>query len=254
MQRLNRDVVLVLLAVCCGLVVVFGPIDAVRVPAAVMLVLVLPGVAFARTLFGEQQSWPERLVLALGLSAPLVAIAALVIDAAGAPLDRSVWAVAAVVVVTGCSAFSFAQRRPAGRAARASASPPTFDVIVILVAIEVVVGAVGLSLIPLKAPAATPGYTALWLQPSGGRTATAVVSSAELERATFRLVVATNGTVLTRRTFSLPPGGRRRFHMAVTGSGARVVAVLGRVGAKAKAQRVELMLGSGRATAGGAAS
>jgi hypothetical protein len=156
------------------------------------------------------------------------------------------------VVVTACSAFTFAQRRPTRRAARASASPHAFDVIVIFVAIEIAVGAVGLGVIPLKAPAATPGSTALWLQPSRARTATAVVSSAELERATFRLVVTTNVAVLTRRTFSLPPGDRRRFHIAVAGSASRVVAVLHRLGAKAPAQRVELALGSGRSTAGAA--
>jgi Protein of unknown function (DUF1616) len=250
MQRLSRDVGLVLLAVCCGLVVAFVPMNSIRALAAVLLVLVLPGAAFARALFGEEESRPERLLLTLGLSAPLVAIAALIIDTAGVPLDRRAWAIAAVVVVTACSAFAFTRRRPTTRAARASASPDAFDVIVILIAIEVIVGAVGLSLLPLKAPAGTPGYTALWLQPSRARSATAVVSSAQLEWATFRLVTATNGTVRTRRTFQLPPGGRRRFHVPVTGSASRVVAVLHRLDAKAPVQRVELLLPSRRATAG----
>jgi hypothetical protein len=243
MQQLRRKPTTVLLAAGCGMVVAFVPSLPLRVIAGTTLVLVLPGFVFARALL-RGEKWPERLLVTLGGSAVIVALLALFLDAVRVPLERATWAAALTLLVAGGSVAAGRVRSEADR----SAWPVVrrVDALLVVVAAAALTAALAIGTKPLRAPAATPGYAALWVEPEGARDAVAVVASGKFHPATFRLVVSVDGRVVASKPhLAIGPGEEYRFPIpAPLRPGSRVTALLDRLGDPLHArQRAELTLG-----------
>jgi hypothetical protein len=243
MQQLRRSSTAVLLAACCGFVVAFVPSLPLRVIAGTTLVLVLPGFVVARALL-RGEKWPERLLVTLGGSAVIVALLALFLDMIHVPLERAAWAAALGLLVAVGSVAAGGVRSEPDR----SAWPVVrrSDALFLAVAAAALTAALFVGTKPLRAPASTPGYAELWVEPEGARNAVAVVASGTFQRATFRLVVAVNGRVVASKPrIAISPGGEYRFPIpAPLRPGSRVTALLDPVGEGPDArQRAELTVG-----------
>jgi hypothetical protein len=243
MPQLRRSSTAVLLAACCGLVVAFVPSLPLRVIAGTTLLLVLPGFVFARALL-RGEKWPERLLVTLGGSAVIVALLALFLDMIRVPLERATWAAALGLLVAVGSIAAGGVRSEPDR----SAWPVVrrVDALFLAIAAAALTAALFIGTKPLRAPAATPGYAALWVEPQGARGAVAVVGSGTFQPGTFRLVVAVNGRVVASKPhIAISPGEEYRFPIpAPLRRGSRVTALLDRLGERPAArQRAELTVG-----------
>jgi uncharacterized membrane protein len=251
MRRLPPDALLPAIAAACGAAVLVLPLgSAARGAAGIVLVAILPGAAFSRAVLSERERTPERVLVALGISAAVVALASIALDAVGLPLEPAVWAPVLALLTAAASGASILRRRGAPappshllRVRRTDVQlfvPPAAlhprrvrrtDVLLFVLAVPVICAAVWLSTTPLGPPQGTPGYTSLWMEPNrAGRTAV-IVSSAEMRPTSYRLVVQAGQVVVASPArFRLDPGQRHRDSILLPRHpGARVTALLYRL-------------------------
>src|SRR4029079_19654256 len=99
MPRHFRELAVSILAACCGAaVLVLHAGSRALLIAAIALVLILPGLAIERALLSLDERGPERLVVALGASAAIAVLGAIILDLIGLPLEADVWAPVLVTV------------------------------------------------------------------------------------------------------------------------------------------------------------
>jgi uncharacterized membrane protein len=246
MQRLSRKDVALPLALGCCLPLVLGPIEPLRVVAGVALVLAFPGFALMRALLGDRGQWPERLLVTLAATTVLVAVGGLFLDALGFALDRGTWAFLLVAFAAAGWTASIFRRRPRTRHTGAATLRPTLrDALLIAVSLSVFASALVLGSHPLKAPAATPGYTAMWLQSDTGRRVIVHVASNERRPTAYQVLVAVDGQVIAARSrLALSAGAEWRSSVPGTfRAGSHVTATLYRLDGRTRShQRAELTL------------
>jgi hypothetical protein len=246
MRRLFREPVLPVLAASCGVAVRVLPAGSpVRTIAAVVLVLVLPGAALGHAVLPRGERGPERMLVALGASTAVVALAAIALDVVGLPLKSAVWApVLVILTLVGFAVGSLRDSRSKRRRLRPAPLRPA-DALLIGVSLALITGAVVLGTTPLRAPAGTPGSTALWIEANGPRHAVAVARSGQLQTARYKMSVTVDGrTVAASPSFSLAPGEQRRLPVPrPLRSGARVGALLYRLDQGAPRRRAVLTFG-----------
>jgi hypothetical protein len=248
MQRLFREPVLPVLAASCGAAVVVLPAGSpARLIAGIALVLVLPGAALGRAALPRRELSPEPMLVALGASAIVVALGASFLDVVDVPLKPTVWApVLAILTVVGSVVGSLRDLRPNRGGLRISPSTPT-DALMIGASLALIAGAVTLGTKPLRAPAGTPGSSALWIEANGTGHAAAIARSGELRSGQYELSVTVNGrTVAASPPFRLTPGEQHRVPApSPLPAEARVGALLYRLdhGAPRLSGRAELTLG-----------
>ena len=202
MKRSSLPLGAVVLTVFAGIAVLVGP-GPVRLLAGILLLL-LPGILATFALFPSATiERAARTMLALGLALVLAALAALVLDVT-VGLRRATWVVA-LVVVTAVAAGVAAARAPEwGVGARLTIRPVRVrDLVVVAGGVAILGVAIAVMRAPLHATD-IQGYTALSLLPAPrGRAVAVGVTSGELKKMTFRLVVRSRGSVVYDRT--LPP-------------------------------------------------
>jgi hypothetical protein len=234
-----------LLALGCGAVVAFIPSPPLRVAAGMALVLVLPGLVVAGAVLRGRETWPERMLVTLGGSVGIVALVALFLDAFHVALTRTTWAAVLALLVAGGSIVS-SRRRPCGAERRVWPAVRWMDAALVAAAAAALAAALAIGTKPLRPPAATPGYAAVWIEPKAARHAVAVVESGELHPATFRLAVAVEGRIVASEPHvTVAPGEQYRLPVPTSlRPGSRVTALLERLGDPAHArQRAELTFG-----------
>ncbi len=187
---------------------------ALRVPAAVLLVLVLPGYAVVEAAVpaGGIGSW-ERVVLAVGLSAASAALGGLALHLTPWGLHPWTWGPLLVAITVGAGAVAVWRRPLPALAARRPLARPGgltpqdslfFGTAAIIVAVAWMAARTG--------AAQTPGaeYTQLWMMPAAidGRPAVRLgVRSAERRPLTYRLELQTGGVpVRAWAVIALQPG------------------------------------------------
>lgn len=234
----------------------------VRVSSAILLLLVLPGLALTRVLFPERRlGAPETVLLSVALSIALAVVGALVLHATPFDLTRGSWAVllAGVTVLAALVAQVRAQRdlrldtsfeRVTKRRDPIPAAPRIrrqwlINGALLGLALGVGISAISLARTPLPAKG-IEGYTALWLLPgdTGRRTFEVGVQSSELETTRYRLVVRVAGTRVPPYRFELGTGGRWKARLRVErGFSGTVRALLYRASAPDKVyRRVRLLV------------
>jgi hypothetical protein len=247
-RRPFRELIFPAIAASCGLAVcVLSAGSPVRLIAAVALVLVLPGAGFGRAVLPRGERWPEHMLVALGASAAIVALAAIVLDVVGLPLKSTVWApVLATLTVVGFGVGSLRDSPSPRRRLRLIPVRPV-DALMIGASLALIAGAMVLGTTPLRAPAGTPGSTALWIEADGPRRAVAVARSGELQTARYAMSVTVDGRrVAASPSFSLAPGEERRLPVPQPlRPGARVGVLLYRLdqGAPRNPRRIVLRFG-----------
>jgi hypothetical protein len=184
-----------------------GP-AALRVTAGLLLLLVLPGYALGRALFGERSlGGPERVLVSLALSTAVAIFDTLLVNASSLALTRHTWAATlGGVTIVGCLIASIgADVKP--RMGRLTL-PRVRDIALLAAAIAITSGAIALGRTPLDAPDGVTGYTELWLTPRDGRFELGVASE-ELGPATYRLILVADGRVVRQWSrIGLNTGGR----------------------------------------------
>jgi uncharacterized membrane protein len=213
----------------------------VRIPAGLLLALLLPGLAVTAALFarradagyGVTLSVLERLMIVAGTSLAVPAVGGLALHAARIRLDRISWAALAVAVTTVAAVVGLVRSwRRDGPAAGAPVVPrparPALGKRVALlgVAVAVLAGA-GLISVHSSQTRDDSRYTALWLSPvAQSRTARTVeIGVTNAERADVGYTVSVSGgTVQTRRfAFSLRAGSTWRSRLSVPADGSVAV-------------------------------
>jgi hypothetical protein len=261
MRRLPPDALLPPVAAACAATVLVLPVgSAARGAAGIMLVAILPGAAFSRAVLSERERTPERVLVALGIGAAVVAFASIALDAVGLPLEPAVWAPVLAILTAAGSGTSILRRRgvppPASHLLRVRRTdvllfePPAAlhprlarrtDLVLFVLALPVIWAAVWLSTTPLGPPQGTPGYTSLWMEPNRAGHTAVIVSSAEMSPTSYRLVVQAGRVVVGGPSrFRLDPGQRHRDSVVLPRHpGARVTALLYRLqGGAAKLYRL----------------
>jgi Protein of unknown function (DUF1616) len=248
MPRHFRELAVPILAACCGAaVLVLHAGSPARLIAGIALVLILPGLAIERALLPLDERGPERFVVALGASAAIVVLAAIILDLAGLPLEVDVWAPVLVTVTVVASAVGYVRHLYLPRPRSQLVPPGPAGALLIALALALISGALVLGTTPLSAPGGTPGYTALWIQTNAARGAAAVARSGQLHSVRYELSVSVDGRpVVASPSFTLAPGEEYRTRVPPPlRSGARVTALLYRVdnGARRLSRRADATVG-----------
>jgi hypothetical protein len=248
MARHFRERAVPILAACCGVAVLtLHTGSPARLIAGIALVLILPGLAIERALLPLDERGPERLVVALGASAAIVVLAAIILDLIGLPLEAAVWAPVLVTVTVVASAVGHARhlylRRPSSQL---MPSRPA-GALLIALALLLITGALVLGTTPLSAPGGTPGYTALWIQTDAAQGAAAIARSGQLHPVRYELSVSVDGRpVDASPSFTLAPGEEYRARVPPPlRSGARITALLFRLdhGTRRLSRRADAIAG-----------
>jgi len=248
MPRHFRELAVSILAACCGAaVLVLHTGSPARLIAAIALVLILPGLAIERALLSLDERGPERLVVALGASAAIAVLGAIILDLIGLPLEADVWAPVLVTVTVVASAVGYVRHLYLPRTRSQLVPPRPAGALLIALALAVIAGALVLGTTPLRAPGGTPGYTALWIQTNAAGGAAAVARSGELHPVRYELAVSVDGRpVVASPSFRLTPGEEYRGGvLPPLRSGARVTALLYRLdhGARRLSRRADATVG-----------
>jgi hypothetical protein len=248
MPRHFRELAVPILAACCGAaVLILHTGSPARLIAGIALVLILPGLAIERALLPLDERGPERLVVALGVSAAIVVLGAIILDLIGLPLETDVWAPVLVTVTMVASAVGHVRHLYLPRPRSQLVPPRPAGALLIALALALISGALVLGTTPLSAPGGTPGYTALWIQADAGRGVTAIARSGQLHPARYQLSVRVDGrTVDASPSFTLAPGEEYRARVPPPlRSGARVTALLHRLdhGARRLSRRADAIAG-----------
>ena len=198
------------LAVLSGVAALAPAPLVLRVPLALPLALVLPGLALSLAFLPDSGGWLGRLPVSVATSVALSAVSALLLTWSPIGLTKYVW-VSLLVGVTMMGA-AFARRRLPGTEATVAGlrlDIPRRPALVVLAAGALVVVAVSLARTPLSA-GDIRGYSALWLLPGKedpGSIRVGVISS-ELTKMSYRLVLYSQGRVVFRRPVTLSTGER----------------------------------------------
>ena len=203
-RQLNDLTVVMVSAVVCAVLTQLAPaLPLIRLLCALPLVLFLPGYAMSaailpRRFFGP----PERLLLNLGLSLIVVALAGLVLYWLGWPLQTGTWAIVLSGFTVCASAIAWWRRR---RSHSVDDPLPKLhfnlsrrDGLLLGLAVLVAVVAIGLARMPTP-PKGVAGYTLLWMIPAGDGNANDYrlgVNSMEFSAASYRLQVMLDGQVI----------------------------------------------------------
>jgi hypothetical protein len=249
MPRHFRELAVPVLAAGCGTaVIVLHAGSPARLIAGIALVLILPGVAVGRALLPLEERGPEHLVVALGASAAIVTLAAIIIDVAGLPLEEAVWVPVLVTVTLVASAVGYLRHLYLPPRRLRLTPPRPAHALLIALSLALIAGALVLGTTPLSAPSGTPGYTSLWIQTNAAGDAAAIARSGQLHPARYELSVSVDGrTVGASPSFSLAPGEEYRARVpAPLRSGGRITALLYRLdhGTRRLSRRVQATLGS----------
>jgi uncharacterized membrane protein len=222
-------------ALVAALVASLIPWEIVRLPAALLLAVFLPGYAITAAAFGSQRLDPQRLamlILLCGLS--LLCLGGLVLNYLPGGLRTVTWALLLVLVVLAAARGAALRRRQPDRQGSGWTRPRLrgADLACLLLAVVVAAGALIFSDTPLPAGKAV-GYTALWMLPAedAGHPALDVgVISSEHGPQRYRLEVRVGEKGKpTRYHLALDPDEERVFEVPVrtpAGRKARVVAAL----------------------------
>ena len=195
-------------AVACNL----GAPVPVQILAALLLTLVLPGLAVARALLpGERGA--ELVLLSLSLSISIAVLVGLILHFTPNGLTRGSWAVAlgAISVLGAMVALARRPDRPEAPAdERVPFRIPLLSVALLALAFVVTTAAMIQARTPLPARG-VEGYTALWLVSNGARSRVARVGvqSSEVKATRYRLDVLAGRTRLASYRFELGSGERR---------------------------------------------
>jgi glycosyltransferase involved in cell wall biosynthesis len=175
--------------------------------------LFLPGYALILAIFRRRgPGATERIVLALGVSLVIAALASLFLDLVSLRLTLRSWAAALAVVTVGATLFGAAHTEAASDRStpprRRHAFRPQLRLVptaITLAAAGLVAAAVVLARTPLPSSSA-PGYTALWLTRKPHSAALTVgIRSEEHRRTRYRLRLVLEGRT-TSRELALDPG------------------------------------------------
>jgi uncharacterized membrane protein len=220
---------------------------AARIPAAVLLLLILPGFALASAAFAHRRLDPvERVLLTVALSLAAAVLVALCLDVTPWGLDRSSWAVAlaGVTVASALVAAVRASERAVLAVRRRSVRPNRAQTAALACGAVLLAGAFWLATKPLPVPGAT-GYTALWLVPAAGSTDVVRVGvrSGELEPSTYRLSLRVGARVVRGWKLRLAPSGAWEARVALPTGAGRVVAILHRGSSDAVYRQVDWLRG-----------
>src|SRR5437763_5686489 len=99
MRTPRRDPALAALSAAGGATALLLPHGSpARVIAGVVLVLLLPGAALAGSVLDRGERAPEEVLVGLGASAGVIALAAIVLDVLDVPLSSTTWIVALVAI------------------------------------------------------------------------------------------------------------------------------------------------------------
>lgn len=196
MRGPRTDLILVAaLVVVAAVFVTALPDDLVvlRAPAALALVLALPGYALTAVLFPPAALRPaERTLLAIGLSLVTTIVCALAIHVAGAELDATAWGGSLAIVTVACALGG--QSLGHARAIHLRPIGLRGSEIAALASALVLVAAAGtLGMTPLDAPQDTQGTTALRLVPRESGVVSLGIRSDQLRPATYLLDVMVTG-------------------------------------------------------------
>jgi uncharacterized membrane protein len=217
---LNRNADLIatgLLALGAALAIEHAPYAYLHLACGLLLLSVLPGYAITQALFaGRPRSLSQLAVLSIGLSLSVSILTALVLSLATNGLRTGSWLTVVVVIVLGADWAALRRRGSVEpEATRIAAVVPVApvrlrvrDVILLLVASIVVVGALVFAGRPLPAKN-VQGFTALSIVQTSTRTPPTVrvaVTSEEQEARLYRLVVTSAGKILYQRRIELVPG------------------------------------------------
>jgi uncharacterized membrane protein len=213
----NADLVATgLLALGGALAIEHAPYAYLHLACAVLLLSVLPGYAIAQALFaGRPRSLSQLSVLSIGLSLSVSILTALVLSLATNGLRTGSWLTVVVVIVLGADWAALRRRASVEPEATGTAIVPLVrvrlrvrDVILLVVAAAVVVGALLFARTPLPAKN-VQGFTALSIVQTATRTPPTVrvaVTSEEQETRVYRVVVTSGEKVLYERRIELVPG------------------------------------------------
>jgi uncharacterized membrane protein len=201
-----------------ALVIEHAPYAYVHLGFALLLLFVLPGYAITQALFaGRPRSLSQLLLLTIGLSLSVSILTALVLSLATNGLRTGSWLTVVVAIVLGACWSAIRRRDALEPEALAIAAAPSVslrlrvrDVILLLIASVVVVGALVFARTPLTAKN-VQGYTALSIvEVSAGTRPTVRVSatSEELHTRLYRVVLRSGTKVTYTRRIELVPGQR----------------------------------------------
>jgi uncharacterized membrane protein HdeD (DUF308 family) len=209
-RRLRTDLVLVaVLTVVAAAVVLLVPTGwaVLRAPAAVGLVLALPGYAFAAAVFSPHQLRPaERLLLSVALSIAATILSALLLQVAAVRLTVRPWA--GLLSGLGLVALAIAQLRGhAQRLRQQRLAPRVAEVLALAMSLLLLAGAAALGFSPLPAPKGTQGSTALSIAPVGLASFRIGASSDQLATRRYIVQVDVTGAPAVRfGPITLAPG------------------------------------------------
>jgi uncharacterized membrane protein len=212
----NADLVTTgLLAAGGVLVIQYAPYAYARLAFALPLLLVLPGYAITQALFADRPRSPSQLcLLTIGLSLSVAILAALVLSLATNGLRVGSWLTVMVAIVLGACLVAL-RRRQALKSELPSPTPlpepvrvRARDVVLLVIAAVVLVGAVVFARTPLPAKN-VQGYTALSILQSSVEAPPTVrvnVTSQELRTRVYRIEVTSETKVVYGRRIELVPG------------------------------------------------
>ncbi len=213
----NADLIATgLLALGGALAIEHAPYVYLHLACAVLLLSVLPGYAITQALFaGRPRSVSQLLVLSIGSSLSVSILTALVLSLATNGLRTGSWLTVVVVIVLGADWAAIRRRRSVEPEATGIAAVRLVpvrlrvrDVILLVVASAVVVGALVYARTPLPAKN-VQGFTALSIVQTSTRTPPTVrvaVTSEEQETRVYRVAVTTGKKVVYERRIELVPG------------------------------------------------
>ena len=206
-MRAASNALLAVLAIAAAVICEVGAPEVVQVPAAALLVFVLPGLALSRALLPRLKGAEIGLV-SVALSISVAALGGLVLHLTPSGLTQGSWAVLLAVVTV--VAVLVGQVRAADRGGDVERSRVEVSLIsVVLLALALVVGAGAMiqARTPLSAKG-IEGYTALWVQPRNGVPphVDLGVQSSELDATRYRLDVFVGKTHVRPYRFALTTG------------------------------------------------
>jgi hypothetical protein len=215
--RARTDLWLVaVLAVAAALLVALlpGSLVELRAPAALSLVLALPGYALTAAIFPPAQlRAAERVLLSIAISVAATIAAALLLAALGVALTTAPW-MALLAAFALAAAASAGARGHAQVLARPSIGVRGREIGALASAVVLLGSAAALGLTPLGAPQGTQGTTSLWICSKSNRcdlpagTVEVGVISDQLHAASYTVQVSVAGRPDVRfGPITLAPGG-----------------------------------------------
>jgi uncharacterized membrane protein len=216
-KRIGWDLIITVLLALDSVASILASIDAgwVRTLAA-LIMLFLPGYALRAAFFPRRRlDSGEQLLISLGSSVIVTILTGLAIYMIGWVMDASTWATSlAVITLAACGVAAL--RRRVRTEEVVSSTPPLRlgwgQVVLVVLAFALVLGALNLANTPLTNPANLQGYTELWILPVAQNTTQYVhvgLISNQFSVADYRLQILVNQKpVYVLADIQLLPGQR----------------------------------------------